>query len=71
MEPSLANKLVGAWEAVAGGVLMSLPWWSQLLDGVVTGAHAVAAVAGAILGAHGVYRLLKGRPVRKRDGLGE
>ena len=59
------------WRAVAetfaGMGLFSMPWWSHLLEGVVVGSQAIAAICGAAIGISGVYRLFVSKHRRKSD----
>jgi uncharacterized membrane protein YuzA (DUF378 family) len=42
-----------------GGTLFTTPLWSFVLDVVAKGFGAIAAVCGAIIGIHGVYRIIR------------
>jgi hypothetical protein len=44
-------------EAIGGGALMTTPVWAMLLHDISLWASTIAAVCGAILGIHAVYRL--------------
>jgi hypothetical protein len=49
-------------EAGIGAVLMATPWWVGFLHDVVSPvASSVAAICGAIVGIHAVWRLIKRR----------
>jgi hypothetical protein len=49
-----------------GSTLMSTPLWVQVVQGVSLVASMVAAVCGAVVGAHAVYRIIR-RQNEKRD----
>lgn len=51
-------------EALVGGALVTTPVWALVLHEVSLIASTVAAVCGAIVGLHAVYRLWK----RRRGG---
>lgn len=54
-------------EIVLGTGLISAPFWATVLHDVTLIGSAVAAICGAIIGVHGVYRLyVEWR--RKHDG---
>lgn len=59
MDMHLHQRLVGLGETVMGGTLMTTAYWSPLLEHVVAGAHVVAALGGAIVGVHGVWRIIR------------
>lgn len=64
------EKLRGLGEALLGGSLMTMSFWSPLLDNAITGAHAIAAFAGAGVGIHGLWRIIRkhiGRARRATD----
>ena len=46
-------------EAAVAGVLIPAPWWQVALADVSQWASAIAAVTGAIIGVHTVWRLVK------------
>ena len=54
-------------EALFGFGLMSMPLWSKALDAIVSGAHAVAAITGATIGVHAVWRIFRKRDAREED----
>lgn len=49
------------FEVVLGGGLVGTPWWATWMESISFGASMVAAVCGAIVGLHAVYRLIKRR----------
>jgi predicted phage tail protein len=49
-------------QAVSGAVLATTQWWSPALDAIQTGAQWVTLIGGAIIAAHGVYRIFRPRP---------
>ena len=51
-------------EAIVGGALVTTPVWALALHEVSLVASTVAAVCGAVVGLHAVYRLWK----RRRGG---
>ncbi len=46
------------YELAGGVVLMGAPWWVTWLEYVSVLASAIAAICGAILGIHAVWRLV-------------
>lgn len=56
-----SDKLGAITEAAMGGALVTASYWAPLLDHVILGAHLIAVVTGAIIGTHGVIRIIKGR----------
>ncbi len=62
----MQERLSGVGQAVGGGVLVTLKFWGQILDQVVAGAHVIAAIGGAVLAVHGVWRIFW--PKRRRVG---
>jgi uncharacterized protein (DUF2062 family) len=48
-----------AVEVGTGVGLLSIPYWSTVLQDVYLGASIVAALCGAIIGIHGVWRIWK------------
>lgn len=63
------SELVQAGAEGAGGtVLMTVPLWQIVLQDISLVASAVAAVCGAILGVHAVYRLWRRRRAAERSG---
>lgn len=64
MEHIAHDKLIGLGETAMGGTLASLPLWSPSLDQFINGAHAVAAIGGAFLAIHGIWRILRKRARR-------
>jgi hypothetical protein len=46
-------------EAMIGGALMTTPAWAVILNDVNIVASAVAAICGAVIGIHAVWRLWK------------
>jgi hypothetical protein len=49
-----------------GSTLMTTPLWVQVVQSVSLVASMVAAVCGAVVGAHAVYRIIR-RQNEKRD----
>lgn len=47
------------FEVALGGGLVATPWWATWMESISFGASMVAAVCGAIVGLHAVYRLVK------------
>lgn len=66
----VSDKARALAETAAGFGLMSLPFWSHVLDGIVQGAHVVAALAGAVIGVNGVYRIFFRKKRRASDRKG-
>lgn len=68
---TIAMDIDGKWrafvETLAGMGLMSIPLWSKFLDDIVSGAHYVTAICGALIGLHGVWRLFFRNKRRKTD----
>lgn len=56
-----SEKFRGMGEALIGGTLVTSTFWTPWLDHLITGAHVVAAVTGAVVGLHGVWRILRNR----------
>ena len=54
-------------EMLAGMGLASLPFWSHLLESIITGAQAIATICGAVIAVSGVYRLFFRKQRRKSD----
>ena len=46
-------------EAAVGGVLIATPLWARLIQDISMIASMVAAVCGAIIGVHAVWRLIR------------
>ena len=46
-------------EAAVGGVLITTPLWATLIQDISMIASAIAAVCGAIIGIHAVWRLVR------------
>ena len=46
-------------EAAVGGILMATPLWAVLIQDISMIASAIAAVCGAIIGIHAVWRLVR------------
>ena len=46
-------------EAVVGGVLITTPLWATLIQDISMVASMIAAVCGAIIGVHAVWRLIR------------
>lgn len=63
----LQERLAGLWEVVIGMLLMSAQAVSHHMDQIISGAHTFAAFAGAIIGAHGLWRIVKRRRKRRTD----
>lgn len=59
MDGALQSRLMGLGETVMGGALMTTVFWSPLLEHVVTGAHVIAALGGAVVAVHGVWRIFR------------
>lgn len=49
----------GKTEVILGASLFSWPWWIGALHSVSATASFIAAVCGAIIGIHGVYRIVR------------
>lgn len=47
------------FEVVLGSGLIATPWWATWVESVSVGASMVAAICGAIVGLHAVYRIVK------------
>lgn len=47
------------FEAGVGAALMTTPAWSLILNDISLIASTIAAIAGAIIGVHAVWRLLR------------
>lgn len=67
MNPVIHEKIIGLCEAAIGAALCSMTYWSPMLDGLVQGAHVVAALGGAIIAIHGVWRIARRRRLRRTD----
>lgn len=70
MERSVQERVDGLLQFLGGSALFSLKWWSPVLDQVVSGAHAVASITGAILGIYGLWKLVR-RKRRRNLGSGD
>jgi hypothetical protein len=46
-------------EATVGGILMATPLWATLIQDISMIASMIAAVCGAIIGVHAVWRLVR------------
>ena len=46
-------------EATVGGILIATPLWAVLIQDISMIASAIAAVCGAIIGIHAVWRLAR------------
>jgi hypothetical protein len=46
-------------EATVGGILIATPLWAVLIQDISMIASAIAAVCGAIIGIHAVWRLVR------------
>ena len=46
-------------EAAVGGILVATPLWATLIQDISMIASAIAAVCGAIIGIHAVWRLVR------------
>lgn len=46
-------------EIAGGSALMAAPWWAAALQDVSLVTSTVAAVCGAVVGIHAVYRIWK------------
>lgn len=62
----LRDRLGAFGEAFLGFGLVSMPLWSHPLDTVVSGAHAIASITGAIIGIHAVWRIFRGLKQRNQ-----
>lgn len=51
--------MIAKAEAAVSAVLMATPWWVSIIAEVNTIASAVAAICGAVVGIHAVYRIWK------------
>jgi hypothetical protein len=51
-------------EATVGGILVATPLWAMLIQDISMIASAIAAVCGAIIGVHALWRLVR----RSREG---
>lgn len=51
----------GLLEIGLGGGLMTTTVWGPMLEQMVHGAHAIAAISGAIIGLRGLYKMVRGR----------
>lgn len=47
-------------QVVVGSVLTATPWWASAIETTSLIAGMIAAVCGAIVGLHGVYKIVKG-----------
>jgi hypothetical protein len=56
MDTSIAQAKV---EATVGGILVATPLWAMLIQDISMIASAIAAVCGAIIGVHAVWRLVR------------
>ena len=54
---AFAERIQSFFETAVGAALMSLPFWNHLIADITTGAQFVAALCGAVIGLHGVYRI--------------
>lgn len=52
-----AQAAIGAAITAAGGT----PLWLQVVEGVTSTAGMIAAVCGAVVGIHGVYRIVRNK----------
>lgn len=48
-------------QAVVGSVLVFSPAWVQAINTISLVASCIAAVGGAILAVHGVYKIVRGK----------
>lgn len=48
-------------QTALGGLLFTNPWWADFLNDVAKGASWVAVVCGAIIGVHGVWKIIRGK----------
>jgi hypothetical protein len=68
---SLAMDIDGKWRAIAetlaGAGLVSVPFWSHIMDDVIKGGQVITAITGATIGLNGVYRLFFRKKRRKTD----
>lgn len=56
MDPSIAQTKI---EASVGAALITTPLWALILQDISFIASTIAAVCGAIIGLHAVWRLLR------------
>lgn len=60
-DPSMNESAQAKLQIIAGSALAGTPIWVIMLQDVSLIAGAVAAICGAIVGVHGVYRLWRNR----------
>lgn len=53
------DRLHGALETLVGSTLVGVGFWSQAWDQAIAGAHAFASVGGAVIAAHGLWRIVR------------
>lgn len=52
-------------QIIVGSVLAVAPWWASWIETTTKIGAMVAAVAGAIVGLHGVYKIMR-KAIEKR-----
>lgn len=48
-------------QATLGGVLVTNPWWIDVFSYIAQGASWIAAICGAVIGIHGVLKIIRER----------
>ncbi len=48
-------------QAAVGAALLATPWWASAMELVNYTASTFAVVCGAIIGGHGVWRIIRGK----------
>lgn len=48
-------------QAGLGAGLFATPWWAAMIHDISALAGMIAAICGAIIGVHAVYRIYRGR----------
>lgn len=54
-------------ETLAGAGLVSVPFWSHVMEDVIRGGQMITAITGAVIGLSGVYRIFFRTKRRKYD----
>lgn len=58
----MLDQATGKVQVAVGAALITTPFWVDILQYTSLIAGAIAAVAGAIIGLHGVYKIFRRSP---------
>lgn len=63
----MLDRIHGFWEMILGLGLLTTTFWGHALDEVMIGAHAFATIGGAVIAAHGLWRIWRKHNRRNTD----